>query len=145
MQSTLKDFVEFMQTSFGILAGITAFFPFVNLLKPLIPFPKPIRQISVASSSIACAFGIYFVFSLSKNNNISEWVSLILFIIGILSLLFIMVVATSSGNLDEEDVIDMGCLSPLLILCHILTFACITSAFSILAANDFWSSRSLGV
>jgi len=143
MQSALGNFIEFMQTAFGILAGITAFFPLANLLIKVIPFPDTTRPVASTASSIASAFAIYFVFIASQYLSIPTEIlitfSLLLFLAGIAFLFFI--INWTANTTDLSKIKFSGKAMAKLVLFHILTFACTTAAFSALAAVDFWHNR----
>jgi hypothetical protein len=83
----LKVFVEFLKTNWGILSGITAFFPFFGMFVRAFPAPKPkIRSIqSSVITMIGCSFVIYviFLFYRTPTLKITAFMSIILFLFAI--------------------------------------------------------------
>ena len=130
MPSTLKDFVGFIQTIWGILAGITAFFPLFSSFIHIVPAPQSRRVQTSTFGTIGSCFSLYFAFLMFrvKEPLIPAVLSLLLMGLAI----FCFLKATDS---------EYHCRDIQTMLFSILTFMSLTGAFSILAAFDFWRGR----
>ncbi|MBM3150398.1 MAG: hypothetical protein FJZ88_10310 [Chloroflexi bacterium] len=130
MQTTLKDFVEFIQTTWGILASITAFFPLFGSLIPIMPAPEGKRLQTSTMATICSGFVLYLVFLTIRVEDpvLAAIPSLILVFFAI----FCFIKAMEAADYYED---------ARTMLFSILTFMSLTGAFSILAALDFWRGR----
>lgn len=170
MQTTLKDFVAFIQTIWGILAGITTFFPLFGSLIPLMPVPEGTRLRTSVWALIASSFSLLLVFLTVRTKDLLPCMILALILFCCALFFFIASRRAEKDYWDEQEDIQAemtsisaqfvqpfggyrrpretgkGELTKLLhgermMLFYILTFMCLTGAFSILAALDFWRSR----
>lgn len=60
---SLEEFLDFLKTTWGLLAGISVFFPLSNKLLNVVPIPKGQEQATTTFSTIACIFFVYAAFN----------------------------------------------------------------------------------
>ena len=63
---SLYNFLNFLRSIFGVLTGITCFFPCFDLLIHAFPLPAENGNLTRILTSISCTFVIYFSFILSS-------------------------------------------------------------------------------
>lgn len=151
MQTSLADFLNYLGTSWGLLAGITAFFPFFASLTRVAPLPDAAKRPVGVITSVACAFIVYFIFVVWRVTNVflNGSAGCLLFLCGMMWLGATFFVGSKSMfSLISEDTdtdIDVELNESMLLMVsavfYILAFTCITGAFSILAAQDIWCGR----
>lgn len=84
---SLKKFLQFLKTTWGVLSLISITFPLATNLLNVVPLPSGSEEVTLALTTVVCIFFIYFSFILLnlclsiKNNK---------FIINIVLFLFIM-------------------------------------------------------
>lgn len=129
---TLFDFVDYLQSVWGLLAGVSTFLPFIGSLLKVLPAPYDSRVPLSVVSTIACAFSVYFSFMISPFLiNFEYYVILasgILFVIALFTGL--QCIGTKFGN-------DLYMHDQLWSMAFVITFWFFTLSFSLLAAMDY--------
>ncbi len=134
MLTNLQTFLEFTQSAVGLLLGINVVFPMAGSLIGVAPIPKEIRaQVSVLSS-ISCIFTLFFIFELhfrDRLGTLSVGVALFAFALYIYFGLFRL--SQMLGGADNGHVA--------LMMYYVIASICLTGAFNILLAGEFWCER----
>jgi hypothetical protein len=149
-QVTLGQFVGYFQTAWGILAGISCFFPLSGSVFQIIHLPKQMRFQTSAISCISCCFVIFVQFVTVRNTD-----SLVAFVIGVPSFLAGLILLFASIFLTRNSIRKelarqwggsyrdqgMDLVNTILQVIYVFSFALLTLAFTFVGSTDFWRNQ----
>ncbi len=157
-----KEFISFLQNLWGILAGLSVFFPLSNVLTKFVPL-KTFDQdgafvylspyLITTLSTLAILFFVLFTFSnrnkfkIKQNRPRIQRQALISFVTGVLALLIYvsgyyvkLLYAYSVWGWESDAPHHLLAEVPLLVI-YVLSFVLITRAFMLLGMIEFFSMK----
>ncbi len=133
----LVSFINYLNSTWGLLASIPAFFPFASLLFRTMPLPAPFsRKLqAVAMTVIGCLFVVYFTFLWGRIVNTQDGMKLAMVFFLVAFILFFVSIRVDNERspVPNDELI--------LMILFALTSIFLTATFSILASIGFWGIR----
>jgi len=147
--NALKDFIDFLRGTWGILSGISLFFPFSNLLAKAIPVNYVDIDIFTVLSTIGSVFALFYTYASrdsyldhdrtsTSNKKLLHITALISFVVGIVSFFgYLFLYLTEMPSRDINQSLNNWFVWLTSLLLYSLTFSLLTNAFTRLALSIY--------
>ncbi len=151
----LKDFITYITSVWGLLAGLTAVFPTADVILKVIPLPVDAYEKSTAPIAIPITtlVALYIVFySFVRRDRVTpkvSWQASLFFILGLVSLIVFFLLdhfeyplrVRLFPSLDSSD--DYVLMLVGIVPFYVMFFGFVTRAFTILALIEFQHRSSI--